>query len=331
MGGCQPKSSFMKSNLPSIKALGVASLVACSLALVTPLPAATGAEVSQVQKELDAAAIEYGRLETQLADTEAKRDKLEADLKVADRVIAERAAQVQLRAGAIYKTGGVSSYMTDLLMAPDPSTFFRRLHFMEILGRGDHELVDGLRVLQSRSDEMIADLEATRDRQASLVSAQRDKKTELEAKLRGARVAAKVSKIRQFSSFTLPIGGPQGFGNSWGARRSGGRRHKGTDVMAACGAPVVAVTDGTIFNLHAGGNGGIMAYLRASNGDVFFYSHLKGYAPGIRNGSRVTVGQKIGTNGNTGNARGGPCHVHFEWHRGGGAAVNPYPLLNSAR
>jgi murein DD-endopeptidase MepM/ murein hydrolase activator NlpD len=94
---------------------------------------------------------------------------------------------------------------------------------------------------------------------------------------------------------------------------------------------VVAVTDGTVFNLHAGGNGGIMAYLRAGNGDVFFYSHLRGYASGIRNGSRVTVGQKIGMNGNTGNARGGPCHVHFEWHKGGGRAVNPYPLLNSAR
>ncbi|CAN5897349.1 hypothetical protein BH23ACT12_BH23ACT12_08480 [soil metagenome] len=321
----------MKANLPSVRALGAASLIACSLILVTPLPAARGAEVGQVQKELDAAAIEYGRLETQLADTEAKRRKLEADLKVADRVIAEKAAQVQLRAGAIYKTGGVSSYMTDLLMAPDPSVFFRRLHFMEILGRGDQELVDGLRVTQSRADEMMADLEASRDRQASLVAAQSDKKAELAAKLRGARVAAKVSKIRQFSAFTLPIGAALGFGDTWGAPRSGGRRHKGTDVMAACGAPVVAVTDGAMFNLHAGGNGGIMAYLRASNGDVFFYSHLRGYAPGIRNGSRVTVGQKIGTNGNTGNARGGPCHVHFEWHRGGGTAVNPYPLLNSAR
>jgi murein DD-endopeptidase MepM/ murein hydrolase activator NlpD len=301
--------------------------MACSLFLVTPVPAAQGADVSKVQKELDAAAIEYGRLETQLAETEAKRRKLESDLKQADKIIAEKAVQVQLRAGAIYKKGGVSSYLQDLLMAPDPNIFFRRLHFMEILGKGDTELVDGLRVTQSRADEMIADLAATRERQAKLVAAQKDKKAELAAKLSGARVAAKVSKIRSFAAFTLPIGGPQGFGNSWGARRSGGRRHKGTDVMASCGAPVVAVTDGTIFNLHAGGNGGIMAYLRAGNGDVFFYSHLKGYAPGISNGSRVTVGQKIGINGNTGNARGGPCHVHFEWHKGGGRAVNPFPLL----
>lgn len=321
----------MKSKLPCVKRIGLASLLVCSLLFLTPVPAAQGADVDKVQQQLDAAAAEYGRLETQLAQTDAKRRKLETDLKQADKVIAEKAAMVQLRAGAIYKKGGVSSYMTDLLMAPDPNIFFRRLHFMEILGKGDTELVDSLRVTQSRADEMMAALENTRERQAGLVAAQKDKKAELAARLRGARSAAKVSKIRAFSAFTLPIGGPQGFSNSWGAPRSGGRRHKGTDVMGSCGAPVVAVTDGTIFNLHAGGNGGIMAYLRASNGDVFFYSHLRGYAPGIRNGSRVTVGQKIGMNGNTGNARGGPCHVHFEWHKGGGSAVNPYPLLNSAR
>jgi murein DD-endopeptidase MepM/ murein hydrolase activator NlpD len=159
----------------------------------------------------------------------------------------------------------------------------------------------------------------------------KDKKVQLEAKLRGSRSAAKVSRVRRFDSFTLPIGGAQAFANTWGARRSGGRRHKGTDVMARCGAPVVAVTDGVISNLHSGGNGGIMAYLRASNGDVFFYAHLRGYAPGIRSGSRVSVGQKIALNGNSGNARGGPCHVHFEWHRGGGGPVNPYPLLAAAR
>lgn len=321
----------MKLKLPYVKRIGVASLMACSLLSLTPVSQAHGAEISKVQKDLDVAAAEYGRLEAQLADTEARRKKLESDLKQADRIIADKAAQVQLRAGAIYKKGGVSSYMTDLLMAPDPNVFFRRLHFMEILGKGDTELVDSLRVTQSRADEMMADLAATRARQASLVAAQKDKKVELEAKLKGARVAAKVSKIRSFAAFTLPIGGPQGFSNTWGAPRSGGRRHKGTDVMASCGAPVVAVTDGTLFNLHARGNGGIMAYLRASNGDVFFYAHLRGYAPGIRDGSRVTVGQKIGLNGNSGNARGGPCHVHFEWQKGGGTAVNPYPLLNSAR
>lgn len=298
---------------------------------VVALPAAHAVSASKVQEELDQVAAEYGRLETQLAQTQAKQRKLEADLKEADQIIAQKSALMQVRAGAIYKKGGISTYMTDLLLSPDPNVFFRRLHFMEVLGRGDTELIEGLRVTQSRADEMRADLAAARSSQARLVEQQREKKIQLEAKLRGARVATRVSKIRAFSAFTLPIGGSQAFANTWGAPRSGGRRHKGTDVMASCGAPVVAVTDGVITRLNSGGNGGIMAYLRASNGDVFFYAHLRSYAPGIRSGSRVTVGQKIGVNGNTGNARGGPCHVHFEWHRGGGGPVNPYPLLNSAR
>lgn len=321
----------MNAKLPSTNRLTVVALLTGTLLLTTPLPAAHGVEVSKVQAELDATAAEYSRLETQLAQIDDKRAKLEADLKAADKVIAEKGALVQLRAGAIYKKGGVSAYLTDLLMATDPNVFFRRLHFMEILGKGDTELVDGLRVTQSRADDMMADLAAAREAQAKLVRAQRDKRVELEAKLKGARSAAKVSKIRSFPAFTLPIGGPQAFTNSWGAPRSGGRRHKGTDVMGSCGAPVVAVTDGVITSLRSGGNAGTSAYLRAGNGDVFVYMHLRGYASGIRSGSRVTTGQKIGANGNTGNARGGPCHVHFEWHKGGGSAVNPYPLLNSAR
>jgi murein DD-endopeptidase MepM/ murein hydrolase activator NlpD len=320
----------MSSQLPQMRRVCLVALVTCSLLGVSPVPSSFAADPSKLQKELDSVAAQYGQLETQLADTEARRRKLEIDLKQADKVIGERSALMKVRASYIYKKGGVSSYLSDLIMAPDIGAFFKRLYYIETLGKGDTELIDGLRVTQSRADLIFEQLAQTRAKQAKLVERQKEKKLQLEAKLKGAKSAAKVSRVRRFDSFTLPVSS-SAFANTWGARRSGGRRHKGTDVMASCGAPVLAVTDGVISNLHAGGNGGIMAYLRAGNGDVFFYAHLRGYAPGIHSGSRVTVGQKIGINGNTGNARGGPCHVHFEWHRGGGAAVNPYPLLSAAR
>lgn len=311
-----------------VRAFGVAMLCVLTIA---PVPGAGAADVSSVQSELDEAAAEYSRLETELGETVDRKERVEAELAQAQDVIAERGDQMQMRAGRIYKTGGVSTFLSNLLLSEDPSTFFRRMYFMEVLGRSDRRLVGTLQVMQSRSDELLADLDETIERQERLVEQQRDKRRQLEARLKGARGAARVSRIRSFSAFSIPIDGPTAFANTWGAPRSGGRRHQGTDVMASCGAPVVAVTDGVITRLHSGGNGGIMAYLRAGNGDVFFYAHLRSYAPGISTGSRVSAGQRIGDNGNTGNARGGPCHVHFEWHPGGGRPRNPYPLLAAAR
>jgi murein DD-endopeptidase MepM/ murein hydrolase activator NlpD len=125
-----------------------------------------------------------------------------------------------------------------------------------------------------------------------------------------------------------PVAGPVSFIDSWGSARSGGRGHKGVDMMAARGTPVVAIFDGAITRLSSSSSlGGITIWMHSAAGDSYYYAHLDGYAEGVTSGMSVAAGQVMGYVGSTGNASPGYPHLHFEYHPGGGSAVNPYPLV----
>lgn len=128
----------------------------------------------------------------------------------------------------------------------------------------------------------------------------------------------------------FPVLGPCYFTDTWQAPRSGGRRHEGVDIIAKTGTPIYAVTDGTItrqFFDQPGSLGGNALRLTAPNGTYFHYAHLSSFAENINVGSVVRAGDVIGYVGNTGNSS--TPHLHFEYHPGGGAAVNPFPLVKA--
>jgi murein DD-endopeptidase MepM/ murein hydrolase activator NlpD len=130
-------------------------------------------------------------------------------------------------------------------------------------------------------------------------------------------------------SLVCPVDGAVSFTDTWGAPRSGGRTHKGVDMIAARGTHLVAIESGTIKRLRNGGLGGITIWLTGSSGDEYYYAHLDDWADGLAAGQSVAAGELIGYVGNTGNARYTVTHLHFEYHPGGGSAVNPTPLVSS--
>lgn len=93
--------------------------------------------------------------------------------------------------------------------------------------------------------------------------------------------------------------------------------------MARHGAPVHAVTSGTI-DVTSSGSGGLSLYLRSDDGERYFYAHNS--ANLVSDGQRVAGGDLIARVGNTGNARHTDPHVHFE-RQVGGRSINPHDFL----
>ena len=150
-------------------------------------------------------------------------------------------------------------------------------------------------------------------------------------------VGAVGGRLRRAGSFdwrghVYPVRGPHWFRGPvglFGVPRSGGRRHEGFDINAACGTPVVASRAGTVrlrrYDPVLYGNHVIVRGARERRD--YWYSHLRAPAR-VREGGRVRSGQVLGAVGATGNARSVGCHLHFEL-RGDGGAFDPLPQLRA--
>lgn len=132
-------------------------------------------------------------------------------------------------------------------------------------------------------------------------------------------------------SLDFPVAGKRSNIESfWGANRGGGtRKHKGIDIYAHKGTPVVAIADGVIVKRSRTLNGGKTLWLKPTHESwTAYYAHLDKQL--VKKGQRVRKGEVIGTVGNTGNARTTPSHLHFGISPGKGW-VNPMPYVKHSQ
>lgn len=93
------------------------------------------------------------------------------------------------------------------------------------------------------------------------------------------------------------------------------RGHNGIDYSAVSGTPVRAAGDGTVARAGRAGGYGNLVEIRHRNGITTRYAHLRGFAPGVRTGSRVRQGDVIGYVGSTGLST--APHLHYEFRVNG--------------
>ncbi len=195
-------------------------------------------------------------------------------------------------------------------------------HLIRLLEEAKIRLVALLEEAQAARAVLASEVELLESMRALEVKAERQR-----AQWRG-RVSSSTWRLAQ--GFTFPVDGTYSFINDWGFPRDDGERsHRGTDIMAPSGTPLVACVAGVVDSIdHDQNLGGVVIWLRGDNGHRYYYAHLQSIAPGTRGGMRVLPGMLIGRVGSSGNAAGGAPHLHFQIHPGGGGPVNPFPVLN---
>ena len=149
----------------------------------------------------------------------------------------------------------------------------------------------------------------------------------LETPLRRLATLVRIWSEELEPPLNIPVEGVRAsdLADTWGAARGEGRSHEGIDIFAPCGHPVVSSTEGIVQSRGDNRLGGRVMWVLGPGGSRHYYAHLSGYGE-VDRGAHVQPGDTLAFVGNTGNAAGTPCHLHYGLYLGGGAQ-NPYPYL----
>lgn len=332
------------------------SLLLSAASVPLMAPGASGAEtLKELQAQKDALQADLNAAQAEIEELLTKQDNLERRISDAGErieVLRDREtklrSQVVARAQELYMDGN-SELLEALFGGSDISELMTRTEVLSQLSLDNSSVFVNLSRSQAElaqlEETLAADEKALSEAQAEIANRNEALQSKFQSvaaeyeRLRAALlarapdpapVAATTASApapqRPSGGMACPVGGATSFIDSWGAPRSGGRSHQGVDMMGAYGTPLVAITSGTITLSSYGDSAGYWQILSGDDGNQYWYLHNE---RNIVNGGRVSAGQQIATMGNSGNAAGTSPHVHFEYHPGGGAAVNPYPLVAS--
>jgi murein DD-endopeptidase MepM/ murein hydrolase activator NlpD len=337
------------------RVVGVVLVLALYTASILSGPAAgqeavsdARARMDSIQARLDATTARIEALRTQKDNVQSRIESIQT--RVA-RLIGREArlqSEVVKRAEALYMSGtsaGIETLLGSKSLAEvmdraeilsqasldDTSVFVELARAKAELRQLNEDLVDEKRNLLVTTEDVLDESERLQAQFADVkeeyqrlaVRLQRSTPTP-SAPVAAPAAPAPAPLLRSTDGMYCPVAGPVAFTDTWGAPRAG-HTHQGVDMMAGYGTPIVAIVSGTITYAAYDGSGGNMIFLSGDDGNAYWYMHNQ---ENFVSGGHVSAGQKIASVGDTGNAAGTP-HLHFEYHPGGGAAVNPTPLVAS--
>lgn len=284
--------------------------------------------VAELADRVDELAGRLAHLQRELARLDAVQQDTVARLGVAQERFEDRVADAVVR--------GNAAELDTIITSEDANEVLIRRTFLATVAEADTAAV---REYQAAKEVLDAGLLRAVDDVAATRRELRDARGRLREEL--ARNAERRFQLAVFSAgseivirgFVFPVGEPYSFVDSWGYPRMTGTEyehgHQGTDIMAPFGTSLYATERGVVSRVGNDVLGGQKLWLKGESGTYYYYAHLQEFAEGMVEGAVVRAGDVVGFVGDTGNARGGAPHLHFQVHPGGGDAVNPYGLLRA--
>ena len=286
----------------------------------------------RMQAALDEATRDLNQLESERHFAEQRLQAANGRLGIVRDDLARARRALSGHVSSLYKAGGTRPLSG--ILGSSAEVVVSRVEFETILQEGQVAAVADAKIAFDSYEAAIKDVRAAMSQMSRLEARAKKTVDKLTANFEKAKQVA--DRLAGFNTTHLvdgrwvscPVSKPYSFIDSWGAARSGGRSHKGTDIMNPMMNKVHAIVDGVVSRQSTSSLGGISLYLQGDDGNEYYYAHLASYASVT--GQRVKAGELIGYNGATGNAAWSGPHVHFEVHPGGGSPINPYPYVKAA-
>ena len=310
-------------------------------------------EIDKVQEEIDQYQVQLDNLNNEISNKQ-----IEIDEKTDE--IAKKEELLKKRLVTMYKTGN-SSYLDVLLGSSNYIDMLSNYDAVKQIADADTELINTITTQKEEIESNKKELE-TQKQEVDTVKTQKQAKNdvleskksekkeavsklsadaqakqkeidEYTAQIRQAAAKKKSSssssaKVYTGGTFKWPCPGYSRISDYYGYRLHPIYKkqilHKGIDMAASSGTPILAAADGTVIFASTGWNGGYGNCIEIDHGGglVTLYGHCKFLS--VSTGQKVKKGQQIAGVGTTGSSTGN--HLHFGVILNG-SYVNPASYL----